>query len=215
METLQRPGLRADFSPRREAVGPPAPEAVVTIARTGRGRVARLDVTRGIDQRRIDAGITDDAEIVAPRDGGTAEVRSRVPRVVARPILAGSDDRLREDDARRREGIAATRGELLMRVSKRVSLPQAEAARGLCGAVRRDGMTASVGPGARRPHDPVLQLAAMVLGVREREVFLARREARQDDVTALHALAACLGISAERVYELEASARRKLTRALG
>ena len=55
----------------------------------------------------------------------------------------------------------------------------------------------------------------MILGARERDVFLARRDTRPDDIAALHQLASRLGISADRVYELEASARRKLARALG
>jgi hypothetical protein len=144
------------------------------------------------------------------------EAAMTIRRVVARQTLAGTDDRVLADarEACRREGVAATRRELLMRVSKRVALPPTEVPRGSGGAIRRDGMTASTGSGARRPRDPVSRLAAMILGVREREVFLARRVARPDDVDALHELAACLGISAERVYELEASARRKLTRAL-
>jgi DNA-directed RNA polymerase sigma subunit (sigma70/sigma32) len=58
-------------------------------------------------------------------------------------------------------------------------------------------------------------MATTILGARERDVFLARRETRPDDVAALHRLASRLGISADRVYELEASARRKLARALG
>jgi DNA-directed RNA polymerase sigma subunit (sigma70/sigma32) len=60
----------------------------------------------------------------------------------------------------------------------------------------------------------VPRLATTILGARVREVFLARRNARPDDLAALHQFAACLGISVERVYELEASARRKLARAL-
>jgi hypothetical protein len=46
-------------------------------------------------------------------------------------------------------------------------------------------------------------------------VFLARRDARRDDVAALHRLASSLGLSVERVYEIEASARRKLAVAVG
>ena len=45
-------------------------------------------------------------------------------------------------------------------------------------------------------------------------MFLARRNARPDDTAALQRLAACLGISVERVYGLEASAGRKLARLL-
>jgi hypothetical protein len=45
-------------------------------------------------------------------------------------------------------------------------------------------------------------------------VFLSRRNAHPDDIAALQRLAACLEISVERVYELEASGRRKLARLL-
>jgi DNA-directed RNA polymerase sigma subunit (sigma70/sigma32) len=59
----------------------------------------------------------------------------------------------------------------------------------------------------------VRRLATTLLGAGEREVFLARRNARPDDLAALHQLAAGLGISVERAYEFEASAHRKLARA--
>src|SRR6202034_3213232 len=133
------------------------------------------------------------------------------PQGSAGLALAGSGDRLLDEarDACRREGVAATRRELIMRVAKPVGLPQTEVARGLGATLRREGASAASGsPAAWRPRDPVSRLAAAILGRREREVFLARRVARADDVVALHALAACLGLSVERVYELEASARR-------
>jgi hypothetical protein len=212
VETLQRSDLRANFVARLERTLPPPPVTAVAMTRVGRGRIGHAEV----------AGDTEDAEIgdadpIAPPDRN-AVAGSGAPRVVALHALTGSSDRLLADarDACRREGVAATRRELLMRVAKRVGLPQAEVARRLGGTLRREGAAAaSGGPAAWRPRDPVSRLAAAILGVREREVFLARRATRPDDVAALHALAACLGLSVERVYELEASARRKLARALG
>ena len=210
METWQRPDLGADFAPRLERTMAPPRVASMAATRVGRDRAVRPEVAGD--------GDGGDPEVVALRDSGASLIRSGAPQVAARQALAGSGDRLLAEarDACRREGVAATRRELLMRVAKRVGLPQAEVARGLSGALRREGAAAVFGGyAARRPRDSVWRLAAAILGTREREVFLARRVARPDDVAALHALAAGLGLSVERVYELEASARRKLARALG
>jgi hypothetical protein len=225
VETLQRSDLRADIVGRLERTLPPPP--VMAMTRVGRGRAVRPAAPPGIapgiapggapggadDTEDAEAG---DADIVASPDG-SPRARSGAPQVVALQALAGSGDRLLADarEACRREGIAATRRELLLRVAKRVGLPQAEVARRLGNTLRREGAAAAPGtPATWRPRDPVSRLATAILGVREREVFLARRVARPDDIAALHSLAACLGLSVERVYELEASARRKLARAL-
>jgi hypothetical protein len=213
VETWQRPDLGADFAPRRERTTPPPPVAVMATTRVGRDRAVRYELAGDGED-----GESGDPEVVAPPDTSAGLIRSGAPRVAARQILAGSGDRLLAEarDACGREGVAATQGELLMRVAKRVGLPQAEVARGLSGALRREGAAAVFGGfAARRPRDSVWRLAAAILGTREREVFLARRATRPNDVAALHALAAGLGLSMERVYELEASARRKLARALG
>jgi len=102
-----------------------------------------------------------------------------------------------------------------MRVAKRVGLSQAEVARGVDGYIRRGGGAAgSTVNGTWPPRGQVSRLVPRILGAIECEVFLARREALPHDIAALHQLANCLGISVERVYELEASARRKLARAL-
>jgi hypothetical protein len=210
VETWQRPDVGADFAPRLERTVPAPRGAAMATTRVGRDRAVRPEVAGD--------GEDGDPEVVALPDSGASLIRSGTPQVVARQTLAGSGDRLLAEarDACRREGAAATRRELLMRVAKRVGLPQAEVARGLSGALRREGAAAVFGGfAARRPRDSVWRLAAAILGTREREVFLARRVARPDDVAALHALAAGLGLSVERVYELEASARRKLARALG
>jgi hypothetical protein len=213
VETWQRPDLGADFAPRLERTMAPSRVAAMATTRVGRDRAVRPEVPGDGDD-----GETGTPEVVALPDSGASLIRSGAPQVAARQALAGSGDRLLAEarDACRREGVAATRRELLMRVAKRVGLPQAEVARGLSGALRREGAAAVFGGFAtRRPRDSVWRLAAAILGTREREVFLARRVARPDDVAALHALAAGLGLSVERVYELEASARRKLARALG
>ena len=55
-------------------------------------------------------------------------------------------------------------------------------------------------------------MATTVLGEREREVFLARRRAATEDIAALRRLAAMLGLTVERIYQLEASARHKLAK---
>jgi DNA-binding CsgD family transcriptional regulator len=130
--------------------------------------------------------------------------------------LAGALERLMLDarNACRREGIAATRRELFARVAKRSGLPQAEVARRLRGKVRRGDLAEAPEEASAEARDPIPLLAATILGAREREVFLARRNARPDDIAALRQLASRLGISVERVYQLEASARRKLACAL-
>jgi hypothetical protein len=210
VETWQRPDLGADFVPRLGRTMASPRVAAMATTRVGCERAVRPEVAGDGDDG--------DPEVVAPPGSGASVIRSGAPQVAARQALAGSGDRLLAEarDACRRDGVAATRRELLMRVAKRVGLPQAEVARGLSGALRREGAAAVFGGfAARRPRDSVWRLAAAILGTREREVFLARRVARPDDVAALHALAEGLGLSVERVYELEASARRKLARALG
>jgi len=220
VETLQRPELRAEFAGRLERGVPPV-AAVVAMPRLGRARTMRSEAARDIEARDIDDGETGEADAVASpgsSTGARSGARSGAPRIVATQALTGAGDRLLAEarDACRRESVAATRRELLMRVAKRVGLSQAEVAHGLGGILRPEGAAAGTGWfAARRPRDPVSRLAAAILGTREREVFLARRLARPDDVAALHALAAGLGLSVERVYELEASARRKLARAMG
>lgn len=149
--------------------------------------------------------------------GGRARtIHSDDVRASAGFPLAGALERLMVDarNACRREGIAATRRELFARVAKRSGLPQAEVARRLRRKVRRDDVAEAPEEASTEARDPIPLLAATILGTREREVFLARRDARPDDIAALRQLASRLGISVERVYQLEASARRKLACAL-
>lgn len=60
----------------------------------------------------------------------------------------------------------------------------------------------------------IMTLAEEILGERERTVFFARCMTDSEDVTHLVSLAEELGVSAERVYQLEASAKRKIAIAL-
>jgi len=52
-----------------------------------------------------------------------------------------------------------------------------------------------------------------ILSTREREVFLARWQAKSTDVVAVRKLAGRMEITVDRVYRLEASARRKMATA--
>ena len=66
----------------------------------------------------------------------------------------------------------------------------------------------------RAAPESITPLAMAILGTREREVLLARWRAKSTDVSAVRQLAEKMRISVKRVYELEASARRKLARAV-
>ena len=166
----------ADLVARMKQDLPPATMTEAAATTVGRHRAVRADLVRAI-QRAGSGG----SEVAAARDAGAGPDRSGAPRDVARQTLAGLADRLLADarSACRREGIAATRWELFARVAKRIGLSQAEVARGLDRAIRRDGSAApSAVTGRRRPRDPVAAAATTILGAREREVFLARRAAR-------------------------------------
>ena len=60
----------------------------------------------------------------------------------------------------------------------------------------------------------VMALTNEILGERERTVFQARCLADTDKITHLSDLAGRFGVSVERVHQLEASAKRKIARAL-
>ncbi|HTW70319.1 MAG TPA: sigma-70 family RNA polymerase sigma factor [Acetobacteraceae bacterium] len=60
----------------------------------------------------------------------------------------------------------------------------------------------------------IVTLTQELLGERERIVFMARCMNDSDDVERLDSLAAQFGVSRERVYQLEASAKRKIAVAL-
>ena len=225
METSQHPDLPDDSAGRMKHTKPPPAVVNRATTRVGRGRSSRPDSDRDADSARdpdsagaIEDDDLDDAGLVTPRDRRAGAARSTALADIARQTFASAGDRLVADarEACRREGVAASRRELLMRVSKRVGVSPSQAAKGLSGALRHAGASkASTRPGPRHLRDRVAHLAATILGAREREVFQARRAARPDDMAALHELASSLGLSVERVYELEASARRKLATALG
>lgn len=60
----------------------------------------------------------------------------------------------------------------------------------------------------------IMTLAEEILGERERTVFFARCMTDSDDIAHLASLAGQMGVSSERVYQLEASAKRKIATAL-
>jgi hypothetical protein len=213
VETSHDPDLRVDLGGRLKRTRPPPAVAAMALTRAGRSRLARSDVASEIDD-----GTPGGTDLAAPGDSNVDPLPSTARGGAARPDLAGLGDRLLADarDACRREAVPATRREVLMRVGKRAGVSPAEAARGLRGTLRPVGVAAAPArPVAPRLRDRVLRLAATILGERERAVFMGRRAARPDDMAALHELASSLGLSVERVYELEASARRKLATALG
>ena len=182
METLQRPGLRADFASRLERTMAP-PVTTLDLPRLARDRTVQPDAARAIKAGeikageikagQIKAGNADPGDIEAVETGdadGTASAAPArgplrrtdipiAPRLLAQHALAGSGDRLLAEarDACRRDGVAATRRELLMRVARKVGLPQAEVARGLGGTLRREAL-ASGGYAPRRGRDPISRL---------------------------------------------------------
>jgi hypothetical protein len=209
VDTSLHSANRAEFGARREGQTPTG--AAMPTAPALKSKGATPEPARTFRLRGNHDGL------VPRRDAIVAGGRADAVRDDAGVDLVGALDRLLADAriACRREGVPATRRELFARVAKRVGLSQAEVARRLRGQVRLGGVTATPLSRVRRPHDPIPLLATTILGAREREVFLARRDARPDDIDALRQLAARLEISVERVYQLEASARRKLACALG
>lgn len=126
-------------------------------------------------------------------------------------MLSSAADQLLADAraACRREAVPASKRELLARIAARIGLSQTEVSQSL----RLNQHRARL-PAGRQPDDPVVTLAATILGRREHTVFLARRNAPPNDAHTLHQLATELGVSIERVYQLEASALHKLATAL-
>lgn len=138
-----------------------------------------------------------------------------------------------------REQVEATNSELCERVGRRVGLPGDEVARSMR---LLDGGTLSLHAEAPHaairledtltddavsPEDDVilrldhakarkriLALTHEILGERERVVFLARCMSDNDEVVHLNSLAEQFGVSRERVYQLEASAKHKIAVAL-
>jgi DNA-directed RNA polymerase sigma subunit (sigma70/sigma32) len=161
----------------------------------------------------------------------------RLPSTTAHRHLARWGTRL-FDEARRdcqRERVPATETELCTRVGRRIGLSADEVARSRVtqtGATVAVDMLSGFGSDAdgedhaaedsvirRLDHEKlrrrVLALAESVLGERERAVFLARCMTGNRPVVQLDALATRFGVSRERIYQLEGSARRKIVTALG
>jgi RNA polymerase sigma-32 factor len=168
----------------------------------------------------------------------------RLPASSAHRQLARMEARLFADARRscERERVAPTEGELCERIGRRIGLSGDEVAsslqliRGgsisLHGRQTPDGnetagLAETLADGNAASEDDVIlrldhakarkriiSLAEEILGERERMVFLARCMTDSDDVVHLAALASQLGVSPERVYQLEASAKRKIATAL-
>ncbi len=140
-----------------------------------------------------------------------------------------------------REQVDPTESELCERIGRRIGLPGDEVARsmrlmqggtlslhadgqGETGAVKLEDTLAD---DAASPEDDVIlrldhakarkrivSLAQEILGERERLVFLSRCMSDTEEVTHLDSLAEQFGVTRERVYQLEASAKRKIAVAL-
>jgi RNA polymerase sigma-32 factor len=167
----------------------------------------------------------------------------RLPGTTAHRQLAQMAGRL-FDDARKscqRESVEATETELCERIGRRIGLPADEVA---CSVRLISGGSVSLhtqveDAGASQPLEDTLAtdeaspeddvilrldhakarkriraLVNEILGERERTVFLARCMGDGDEVTHLETLAARFGVTRERVYQLEASAKRKISTAL-
>lgn len=119
------------------------------------------------------------------------------------------------EDARRacqREGVRDTDTELCVRVGARVGLTSDEVARWLPLARDNDAPAQRLDAAALRRR--MVALSDEILGARERTVFLARCLAERRNVRQQDALATELGVTRERICELEGSARRKIAAAL-
>jgi RNA polymerase sigma-32 factor len=160
----------------------------------------------------------------------------RLPTSTGHRQLARSGSRL-FDDARRtcqRDGVPTTDTELCARVGRRIGLSGEEVAR--CRhmiehpPVSLDTLqtdTLDIAAADPTPEDAtidrldgvklrgrIMALVESILGERERVVFLARCMTGDNPVVQLDALAVRFGVSRERIYQLEASARRKIVAAL-
>jgi RNA polymerase sigma factor (sigma-70 family) len=157
----------------------------------------------------------------------------RLPGTTAHRQLARFATRLFADARRacERERVDPSVMELCARVGRRVGLSADEVVRSqrVCGTspVSFDHDTAfDLGEGLTPDDDAiqrldrkklrqrVLALAETMLGQREREGFLARCMTGGAQISQLDVLATRFGVSRERIYQLESSARRKIIVAL-
>jgi RNA polymerase sigma-32 factor len=157
----------------------------------------------------------------------------RLPATTAHRQLARSGTQLFADARRacEREQVDPTDMELCARVGSRIGLSADEVASsrsvgGSAAVSLDDDMPIDTGD-ALTPEDDtirrldrdklrrrILTLADSILGQREREVFLARCMTGEAPISRLDELAGRFGVSRERVYQLESSARRKIITAL-
>lgn len=167
----------------------------------------------------------------------------RLPASAAHRQLFQMSGRLLADARRscHRERVEATEAELWARVGRRIGLSADEVARSM-NLMQGGALSLHAGgsddPSAPRledtladegasPEDAVIlqldhakarkrimTLAHEILGERERAVFLARCMTDGDEIVHLDALAREFGVSCERVYQLEASAKQKIATAL-
>jgi RNA polymerase sigma factor (sigma-70 family) len=157
----------------------------------------------------------------------------RLPGTTAHRHLARHGVRLFADATRAclREQVEPTAMELCARVGRRIGLSADEVARGQR-AIRSDSADVDCGDlidqradlpaedeAIRRLDRDKLRrrirgLTETILGQRERAVFLARCMTGDEPITQLDVLAAQFGVSRERIYQLEGSARQKIITAL-
>jgi len=119
------------------------------------------------------------------------------------------------DDARRacqRDGSEPTDALLCARVGARVGLPAEEVAKWLPLARIAVAPVQQMDDAALRRR--MLALSEEILGARERTVFVARCLTDRRRVRRTESLASELGVTRERICELEGSARRKIAAAL-
>jgi RNA polymerase sigma-32 factor len=167
----------------------------------------------------------------------------RLPESSAHRQLAQNSIRLLADARRtcERERVEPTESALCERISRRIGLDPGDVACSL--RMLQGGSLSLHQPGPGGADAPSLQdtlpdetagtedstilrldhaklrnriqvLAGEILGERERIVFASRCLADSDDVVHLDDLAVRFGVSIERVYQLEASAKRKIATAL-
>jgi RNA polymerase sigma-32 factor len=168
----------------------------------------------------------------------------RLPNSAGHRQLAQLSSRLLADARRScmRDGTEPTDSEVCLRISRRIGLPPDEVACSLRllqeGTLSLNHESGS-GDGAPRSlqdtladdacsedevilrldyakmRKRIMTLTEEILGERERAVFLARCMTDHDDVVHLDTLAAQFGVSRDRIYQLEASAKRKIAAVLG
>jgi RNA polymerase sigma-32 factor len=167
----------------------------------------------------------------------------RLPSSNAHRQLAQMRGRLLAEARRSclREKVEPTESELCERIGRRIGLPGDEVARSMRlmqggtlslhadsqGEAGTAKLEDTIADDAASPEDDVIlrldhakarkrivTLAQEILGERERVVFLSRCMSDSEEVAHLDSFAEQFGVSRERVYQLEASAKRKIATAL-